>query len=151
MTTESKIKIIEPLGGSIGTIKPRKSKESIGIILEHPDFAIPYHAINPNHRIAPAHTGRFEYRWEYDRAEDAYLLYIAYPNAVGFAIKFQRNRAGQILEKLQEMNTKSPMFGLILRHKEHHSPEIFDNSLTLIGLEFDKDPSSDWPRERAKA
>ncbi|MEW6697444.1 MAG: hypothetical protein ACOY35_06565 [Bacillota bacterium] len=146
MTTDSKIKIIEPLGGSIGIIKPRKAKETIGIILEHPEFAVPYEAINPNNRIAPAHTGKFEYRWEYNQGEDAYLLYLAFTDGVGFAIKFAKNRAGQILEKLQEINTKSPMFGIILRFKKHHSPDLFDDSITVIGLEFDKDPAANWPQ-----
>ncbi|MEW6064289.1 hypothetical protein P378_02395 [Desulforamulus profundi] len=146
MNTDAKIKTIEPLGGSIGTIKPRKAKETIGIILEHPDFEVPYQAIHPNNRIAAAHTGKFEYRWEYNKEEDAYLLYLAFTDGVGFVIKFASNKAGQILQKLQELNTKSPMFGMILRFKEHHSPDIFDDSITMIGLEFDKDPAAGWPQ-----
>ncbi|GAB6182237.1 hypothetical protein JCM14036_35560 [Desulfotomaculum defluvii] len=146
MSNEPNIKVIEPTGGSIGTIKPRKAKPTIGIILENPEFEILYNTINPNNRIAPAHTGKFEYRWVYSGEEDAYLLYVAYTDGIGFAIKFQRNKAGQILEKLQELNTKSPMFGIILRFKEHHSPDIFDDSITMIGLEFDKDPTATWPK-----
>ncbi|MDO7786533.1 hypothetical protein [Desulforamulus aquiferis] len=145
MTTEQRIKVILPAGGSIGKIKPRKAKETVGIILEHPDFAVPYQQIHPNNRIAAAHTGKFEYRWEYESQEDAYLLYLTFSDGVGFAIKFVRNQAGQILEKLQELNKKSPMFGIILRYQEHHSPDIFDNSIALIGLEFDKNPAADWP------
>lgn len=145
MNNELTIKVIEPTGGSIGTIKPRKAKPTIGIILENPEFEIVYNTINPNNRIAPAQTGKFEYRWQYNKEEDAYLLYVAYTaDAIGFAIKFQRDKAGQILQKLQELNTKSPMFGIILRFKEHHSPDIFDESITLIGLEFDKDPAAAW-------
>lgn len=146
MTTEQIIKVILPVGGSIGKIKPRKSKETVGIILEHPDFAVPYQKIHPNNRIAPAHTGKFEYRWEYQSQDDAYLLYLTFTDGVGFAIKFIHNQAGQILEKLLEINKKSPMFGIILRFKEHSSPEIFDDSIVLIGLEFDKDPAADWPK-----
>lgn len=146
MALEPTIKIIEPMGGNIGTIKPRKAKETIGIILEHPDFGVIYNSINPNNRIAPAHTGKFEYRWEYDKTEDAYMLYIAYTDGIGFSIKFQRNKAGQILEKLQEINTKTPMFGIILRFKEHHSPDLFDDSIVMIGLEFDKDSTAGWPQ-----
>ena len=151
MTTEEKIKMIDPIGGNIGMIKPRKAKETIGIILEHPDFAKAYQCIQPNNRIAPAHTGKFDYRWEYDQKEDAYLLHLAFCDGVGFAIRFLRNRAGQILEQLQEMNKKSPMFGVILRFKEHSSPDIYDDSIALIGLEFDKDPEAEWPRERTTA
>ncbi|ABO49771.1 hypothetical protein Dred_1237 [Desulforamulus reducens MI-1] len=145
MTNQPKVKIIEPIGGSIGTIRPRKAKTTIGIILENPEFEIPYKNVLPNNRIAGAHTGKFEYRWQYAKEDDAYLLYVAYTEGVGFAIKFQRNKAGQILEKLQELNTKSPMFGIILRFKEHHSPDLYDDSLTLVGLEFDKDPEAGWP------
>lgn len=144
MSNQQTIKVIEPTGGSIGTIKPRKAKPTIGIILENPEFEIVYNTINPNNRIAPAHTGKFEYRWQYNHEEDAYLLYVSYTDGIGFAIKFQKNKAGQILQKLQELNTKSPMFGIILRFKEHHSPDIFDDSITLIGLEFDKDPTAAW-------
>lgn len=145
MTTDPKEKIILPMGGSIGTIKPRKAKETISIILEHPDFEVPYKCINPNNRIAPAHTGKFDYRWEFNKDEDAYLLHLSFSEGINFAIKFIRNKAGQILEKLQELNTKSPMFGVILRYKEHCSPEVYDDSIALIGLEFDKDPAADWP------
>jgi len=147
MATEQ-IKVIIPAGGSIGTIKPRKAKETVGIILEHPDFEVPYKAIHPNNRIAAAHTGKFEYRWEYRKEEDAYFLYLVFAEGVGFAIRFDRNKAGQILQSLVELNTKSPMFGLILRFKEHHSPDIYDNSISLIGLEFDKDPAADWPSKK---
>jgi hypothetical protein len=146
VTADINIKIIEPVSGSIGTIKPRKAKETVGIILEHPDFEVPYKAINPNNRIAAAHTGKFEYRWQYQKEEDANLLYLSFTDGVGFAIKFARSRAGQILDSLQQLNQKSPMFGVILRFKEHHSPELFDDSITMIGLEFDKDPAAGWPQ-----
>lgn len=145
MTTEQ-VKVILPAGGSIGKIKPRKAKETIGIILEHPDFEIAYNKIHPNNRVAAAHTGKFEYRWEYASQDDAYLLYVSFTDGVGFAVKFIKDQAGQILQKLVELNKKSPMFGIILRYKEHRSPEIFDNCIALIGLEFDKDEKADWPK-----
>ncbi|AEF94813.1 hypothetical protein Desca_1972 [Desulfotomaculum nigrificans CO-1-SRB] len=145
MTTDPQIKVILPAKGSIGTIKPRKAKETIGIILEHPDFEVPYKVIHPNNRISAAHTGKFDYRWDYDKEEDAYLLYLTFSDGIGFAIKFLRDKAGQILIALNELNTQSPMFGMILRFKPHRSPDLFDDSITLIGLEFDKSPEANWP------
>ncbi|MBO8137879.1 MAG: hypothetical protein H0Z40_07065 [Desulfotomaculum sp.] len=137
------MKILEPKYGSIGVIKAPHAVKTTGVTLYHPDFEEIYNSLDKNHRISAAFTAKFDYRWEYIKEEDSYLLHVKYYyNNLEFGVKFPRNKAGQILQKLVQDDQMVVTY--VLKFKEG-SKKLFDDAVVLMGVELEILPGSDWP------
>ncbi|MBM7855943.1 hypothetical protein JOC37_002366 [Desulfohalotomaculum tongense] len=134
---------VTPKSGSIGIIKAPHAAKTTGVTLFSPDFAQPYHQLHESDRIVGAMTGKFDYRWEYIKEEESYLLVVNfYQGKVEFAVQFPKDAAGQILQALVEGGTR--VFTLVLKHKEESS-KLFDDAVVLMGIELDILPEAGWP------
>jgi len=136
--------IVEPKSGNIGLIKAPHSAKATGVTLYSPEFELVYNNLKElNSLISAAMTGKFDYKWEYDQQDDAYKLILDYyQGQYQFAVKFARERAGQILQNLVEK--EQYVATLVLKYKEG-AHGYFEDAVVLMGIELEMLPGADWP------
>jgi hypothetical protein len=135
---------VEPKSGNIGLIKAPHSAKATGVTLYSSEFEPVYNNIKEiNSLVSAAMTGKFDYQWEYDQQAEAYCLVISYyQGKYEFAVKFAKERAGQILQNLVEK--EQHVMTLVLKYKEG-AHGYFEDSVVLMGIELEILPEADWP------
>lgn len=135
---------VEPKSGNIGLIKAPHAAKATGITLYSPEFEKFFQQLKPLEAlISGAMTGKFDDHWEYIPEEDAYLLVLNYfQGQVEFAIKFPKERSGQILQAIAETGQRVVTF--VLKYNDD-SRMLFDNAVVLMGIELVALPEAGWP------
>lgn len=138
--------IVEPKSGNVGIIKAPHAAKVTGVTLYSPEFEQIYNQVKEiNCLVSAGMTGKFDYRWEYDQQADAYLLVVNYyQGQVEFAVKFAKEKAGQILQSLVEK--EQHVVTMVLKYREG-SRSYFDDGVVLMGIELEILPQADWPKQ----
>ncbi|WP_031513875.1 hypothetical protein [Desulfofalx alkaliphila] len=135
---------ITPQSGNIGIIKAPHAVKTTGVTLVSPDFEKPYKALDKHHLISAAMTGKFDYRWEYSKEDEAYLLKVNYfQGKLEFTVRFPKKGAGEILQALISKNQR--VVTMVLKYKEG-ARLLFDDAVVLMGIELEVLPEAGWPQ-----
>lgn len=135
---------VEPKSGNIGLIKAPHSAKATGVTLYSPEFEQVFNQVKElNSLISAALTGKFDYKWEYDQQDESYKLVLDYyQGQYQFAVKFAKERAGQILQSL--VDKEQHVATLVLKYKEG-AHGYFEDAVVLMGIELEILPEANWP------
>lgn len=136
--------ILEPKSGNIGTIKAPHAAKATGVTLLVPEIEPIFHRLKELESLVCAGmTGKFDYKWEYDQQDESYRLLVNYyQGMVEYAIKFPKEKSGQILQKLVEQ--EQYVVTMVLKYQEG-AQGYFDDAVVLMGMELEILPEAGWP------